>query len=339
MAIGELNQAATQHVNPGQLFPCLSKREAVMSSRIEGTHTTLQEAFVGSGIEEEDPDRHEVLNYELALQLGIQAMGKGRSLGFPLIKELHVRLLSGVRGRNKKPGAYREAQVLLGSGHAIESARFVPPPPTAILGCLEELQAWMSRPIEDMHQLVRIALTHYQFETIHPFEDGNGRIGRLLIALQFLSEGLVKVPLLFVSPYLEARREDYYQALFRVSSEGAFNPWIEFFLAGVKTSAKETTTKISAIESLLREYASKVAAAKRSHQPLRLVDYLRATPFLTIPDATEVLEVSSTVARNTVKALVDLEILEPTGFQRMSSRKGVNPDYYYCPRLWEIVSS
>ncbi len=339
MAIGRLNQAAIQHLNPDQLIPSLSKREAVMSSRIEGTRTTLQEVFVSQDGDEDNPDKHEVLNYELTLRSGVEALKSGRKLGFSLLKELHHQLLQGVRGENKNPGAYRRDQVFLGSGANIQSAKFVPPRPTAVDGCMEDLQIWMGETQGNLPVLVKIALTHYQFEVIHPFSDGNGRIGRLLIALQFLAEDIVQTPLLYVSPYLEARRDDYYRKLFNVSSKGDFNAWIEFFLRSVHDTAVETMNKITAIEALLHSFTQLVAEATQSHNPLRLVECLRISPFITIPDAATLLHTATHNARNAVKVLTDLGILQNLKIPKKTRKRGKNPDYYYCSAMWEIIDS
>jgi Fic family protein len=340
-ALGRLGEGAQLLPDPGLFIAPLQKQEAVLSSRIEGTRTTLEEALFDEavGSTSGDEDLAEVRNYLRALQAGHAALARGRPLTVGLVLELHAELLRGVRGEDRAPGAFRTTQVWLGGEESrfdVRRARFVPPPPAEVARCMRELgDTWSSRALGD--PLIRIALTHYQLETIHPFADGNGRIGRLLVSLQVLHEGLLERPWLYVSPFLEARREEYYRLLFRVSARGEHLEWVEFFLEAVRHASRHTLDKIRTLHRLDREYRVRLERVQ-SPNPLRLLDLLQRTPVLTVAHARRHLGVSHNTARAAVDRLVEARVLEPVAWTPPSAR-GRPPVLYACTDIVRLVGS
>lgn len=256
-------------INPAILLAPLTTQEAVLSSRIEGTVATLSEVLELGGMIEErtelQKDIREILNYRRAMGVAIDSL-RDRPLSLHLIRELHAILLDSVRGRHKNPGSFREGQNFVGPpGAGIERASYVPPDALTMRDRLDNLEAYLRRDDED--PLVQTAIVHAQFELIHPFADGNGRIGRLLIPLQLHARGFLATPMFYVSAYLEAHRDAYYDALAGLSARAAWDDWIEFFLVAVIEQAQENQTKASQILSLhelskrkLRELHSEYAA-------------------------------------------------------------------------------
>ncbi len=293
--IGELVEGIRTLPAADLLIKPIRKREAVLSSRIEGTETTLEEAFFddATGLEptDIDDDRLEIRNYERALQHGIDALRNGQPLSTYLLRSLHKTLLSGgVRGEGKYPGELRTDQVYLGNkAGGIKRARFVPPPPLHVEPCLERMRGYLdTKDTADDDPLVRVALAHYQFETIHPFNDGNGRVGRLLIALQLVHEGVMREPWLFVSSALEARRDEYYDHLLLVSQKGTFTEWVEFFLDAVIDAASDTVARVHRLRDLQEGFANRLKDL-RTQLPLRLANSLFSFPFVTAELAGELL--------------------------------------------------
>ncbi len=339
--LGRLGEGGKLLPNPGLFISLLQKREAVLSGRIEGTRTTLQEALEDDayGSISEDEDQVEVRNYSRALQAGHRAMEEGRDLTVGLILDLHAILLRGARGGDKAPGAFRNTQVWLGpeeSRNDIHEARFVPAPPREVAGCMRALErAWSSSALSD--PLIRIALTHYQLETIHPFVDGNGRIGRLVISLQVLHEKLLDRPWLYVSPFLEARREQYYDRLYRVSTRGEFGAWIDFFLAAVRDSSRSTLGKIHSLHALDQEYRDRLKQSQ-SRTPVRLLELLQRNPVITVPLAQSNLEVAQNTAKTAVDRLVDAGIVSRVA-RRLSTPKGRPPVVYACKDILQLLES
>ena len=320
----------------------LQQQEAVMSSRIEGTRTTLEEVFAqeASGLTQEtNKGSQEVRNYSEALAAGLKAMAEGRPLTFSLVKELHRVLLANVRGSDKTPGLYRTAQVWIGESESINNihrARFVPPPPEHVQPCIDELEKYLAERTED-DGLVRLALAHYQFETIHPFNDGNGRAGRLLIVLQSIQEKLQDRQWLYMSPYIESRRQEYYDRLLEVSLTGNYDRWISFFLVAVRESAAQTAEKITDLRNLMEDYRGRLTGGT-TRTPLELLNVLQRIPYVTTSLAQLLLSVQSPrTARTAIDRLVAAGILEEVPWKHRGGM-GRPAAVYRCKDIIDLIN-
>jgi Fic family protein len=254
----------------------------VYSSRIEGTQSTLGEllaAEAGAAVERSPDDLHEVANYVVALEFGIERL-KTLPLSLRLVRELHEKLMGGVRGHHATPGEFRRTQNWIGRpGDTLAQASFVPPPPDSVG---EYLSAW-EKFLHDrmLPPLVHAALAHYQFETIHPFLDGNGRVGRLLITLELCERNVLPAPLLYLSAFFEATRADYYGGLRGVSERGDWVGWIQYFLNGVARQAEDALNRAERINSLLTRWRAKLAGDAGAKVAFRMADLLGGNPFVT----------------------------------------------------------
>lgn len=324
-ALGRLTgtlRAAQRQVNPHLITAPLLRREAISSSRIEGTNTTPEQLV----LMEIDPDEargvdavaetKEVLNYIAALHHGFDRLPK-LPISLRLIQELHEILMRSVRGDAERPGELRTVQNFIGTGRDIRAARFVPPPVSELRRCLDELERYVHDPEVTLPHLVRLALVHYQFEAIHPFRDGNGRVGRLLIPLLLCTYEKIEAPVLYMSPHLERHRSKYTDLLLRVSQKGDFSSWIEFFLESVQGSADESTARAEALLELRETYHRKLHSARSSTLLLKLVDALFERPSMTLADAAKILSVTPASAGATITKLAHAGIIsEVTGQKR-----------------------
>lgn len=296
------------------------QREAVYSSYIEGTVASLTDLIqfeVSREVEREIPDVREVSNYVHTLEFGLDQL-RTRQLSLELICELHGRLMAGVRGQGANAGRFREMQNWIGSPRSgVEQARYVPPPPgRVLLNSLGALEAYINAPTE-LPKLVRAALVHYQFEAIHPFADGNGRIGRLLISLLLCRDQLLAQPLLSLSAYFERNRREYYDHLFSVSSRGTWEYWISFVLLGVRDEARAALERADRLIALRNEFRQTIQRSSVPARLLDLVDQLFASPIVRVADVHIKLKVNRRTALSYVNKLVSLGILEETtGKQR-----------------------
>jgi Fic family protein len=316
-ALGQL--AALGHVvpNPRLLMASFKRREAVLSSRIEGTRTDVDDLYlfeVAAG-SREGSDAQEVVNYLEALDYGIERIGS-LPLSRRLLCEMHRILMKGVRGGSRKPGAFRRTQNWIGTvGSAIEDARYVPPPPAEMNDALDSFEAYLNRP-SPLPPLVRLAIVHYQFEAIHPFEDGNGRIGRLLVTLMLCMDGLLPGPLLYISDSLERRRAVYYDHLLAVSTASSWKQWISFFLQAVTESALDGRIRAVKLIDLHRSLREKYVN-ERSTLPLQLLDILFLSPAITMTSLSTQLNVTAKTAQRLINRFVEHGILrEVTGHAR-----------------------
>lgn len=251
-------------------------------------------------------------NYVRALEHGLQRLGD-LPVCKRLIQEMHRVLLEGVRGGRDRPGEFRDVQNLIGKpGEAEHLARFVPPPVAEMNVALDALDRFISRPIGERHwsPLLDIALIHYQFEAIHPFRDGNGRIGRLLITLLMCERGLLPQPLLYLSAYFERHREVYMNHLLAVSQQGAWIEWIDFFLRGLIDEGSDALRRLDALLGLWNDYRRRLQTTRTSALALRLIDRLFAVPALSIPRAARLLQVTHRAAQMNVDKLVDAGVLK-----------------------------
>lgn len=266
--------------NPEILLAPLILREAVLSSRIEGTEASLSEVLqheAGEHFEEhKEQDIQEIVNYRKALIFAENRL-KGRPLSLNLFKEIHAILLDSVRGHNRGRGTFRRIQNWIGPpGCSIEQATYVPPDPSKLMNYLDAWEKYIHR--EEKDPLVQLAIIHAQFEIIHPFLDGNGRIGRILIPLFLTEKGMLSRPMFYLSAYLEAKRGQYYSHLRGITADNNWQTWVKFFLQGIIEQSRENTDKASRIRDLYNTMKQKVVEATRSQYALATLDALFARP-------------------------------------------------------------
>lgn len=321
LELEKLNVASALVQSPEWFIYGFVRREAVLSSRIEGTQASLSDLIsyeAGVLTEEKAPDVREVCNYLDALNLARKELARpqGLPLSLRLIRSAHKKLLTGVRGADRQPGRFRRSQNWVG-GTRPGNAVFVPPPPDQMPACLDALEKYLHDE-NNISPLVRAGLIHVQFETIHPFLDGNGRVGRLLITLLLEQWGLLDKPLLYLSLFFMRHRQEYYNRLSAVRTDGDWEGWTGFFLEGISTTAREATSLASALFSLFEHDREKVLESPASSvAALRLFEKLPAKPLLTIALAVEILEISKPTAIKAVSLLAELGILhELTGRKR-----------------------
>ena len=322
--IGRLAGEGGRLPNPHVLMRPFIRREAVLSSKIEGTQATLGEllaAEAGAVVDRSPEDLKEVGNYVVALEHGISLL-RELPLSVCLVRELHKKLMEGVRGQHATPGLFRKTQNWIGRpGSTLATASFIPPPPGEVEPCLAALEKFLHT--SNLPPLVTIALAHYQFEAIHPFLDGNGRVGRLLITLYLIERRILPTPLLYLSAFFEASRRDYYEGLRGVSERGAWQDWLEYFLQGIARMSEDAMNRATRINDLLTEWRRKLAGHS-TNTPLRVVDLLAANPFLTITGAASQLKLAFTTAQRAIERLEQNDIL-----QQVSDAKR---DRVYCAR-------
>jgi Fic family protein len=313
-ALAELSGRGAQLPNPHLLIGSYVRREAVSSSRIEGTRTTLAELLIDevapdAGTAEPD-DAQEVHNYVLALEYGVRRL-KRLPLSLRLVRELHARLMRGVRGEHATPGEFRRSQNWIGhAGSTPATATYVPPPPDEMHECLAQWERFLHER-DRLPELVQCALMHEQFEAIHPFLDGNGRVGRLLITLFLIERGRLSQPLLYLSDFIDEHRQEYYKRLQAVRMEGDWPGWVAYFLTGVEQTSRRALTQA---KQLLKLRADLERRLRETPRLVALVDGLFLNPYLTVARAQKTLGVSNPTARQAVQRLHDLGIIvELTG--------------------------
>jgi Fic family protein len=312
-ALGTLVGIARLLPNPHVLTTPFMRREAVLSSRIEGTEASFADlvVFEAAGEPETDhPDVREVFNYVSALEHGRQRL-RDLPLSLRFIRELHGKLMEGVRGGNKQPGEFRAVQNWIGGpGSDLSSATYVPPPVPEMHAALDAFERYLHEK-SDIPPLIRAALIHYQFEAIHPFLDGNGRIGRLLVFFVLHLEHVLEEPLLYLSAYFERNREEYYRRLLDVSLRGGWQKWIEFFLRGVAEQANDAVDLTRALLALSERYKRRIATARNAGSLSMLIDVLMRVPVLRVTGVANLLGISYPAAKKTVQRLVAENIVAP----------------------------
>ena len=318
-ALSELAGVGRTMPNPHLLIGPFVRREAVLSSRIEGTQANITDLYayeVGQlplpGVEPAPPesDVREVLNYVRALEYGLERLDT-LPVSLRLIRELHERLMAGVRGEYATPGEFRRSQNWVGPPICtLNEATFVPPPVPQMHEALDAFEKYLHG--DDVYPpLVRLALIHHQFEAIHPFVDGNGRIGRLLFSLLLVEWELLPLPLLYLSAYFYRYRQDYYDLLLAVSERGAWRDWVLFFLRGVTDQAQDAIVCAKQLQDLQIAWRERLMQARTSALLVRLADGLFTSPIITIPEAQRLLNVTYHSARRNVEKLVTAGILQP----------------------------
>ena len=311
--IGRLAGEGSRLPNPHVLIRPFVRREAVLSSKIEGTQATLGELLAteaGAVVDRSPEDLREVGNYVVALEHGISRL-KMLPLCVRLVSELHEELMTSVAGHQAAPGRFRTIQNWIGApGSTIETASYIPPPPGEVQPCLAKWEKFLHE--SALPPLVTIALAHYQFEAIHPFLDGNGRVGRLLITLFLIERQILPTPLLYLSAFFEASRRDYYDRLRRASERGAWNEWMEYFLLGVARMSEDALNRAVRINELLAQWQKKVSGDS-TNTPLRVVELLGANPFITAKGAAERLGIAFTTAQRAIQRLQRIGVLKLVG--------------------------
>jgi Fic family protein len=319
-ALGRLDGIASVLPDPSLFLYMYVRKEALLSSQIEGTQSSLSdlllfEAEEAPGVPLSDPQ--EVSNYVAAMIHGLERLREGFPLSPRLIREIHAVLLSKGRGQDKDPGEFRRSQNWIG-GTRPGNAMFVPPPPHEVMPAMGGLETFIHADTPNLPILVKAALAHVQFETIHPFLDGNGRLGRLLITFMLCERNVLREPLLFLSLYFKQHRKTYYDLLQSVRQQGAWEDWLEFFLTGVTETASLGTSTAQRMLQLFTEDHRKIEALGRSaSNPLRLHQLLQRRTLITIPETARLLKLSQPTVTSSLKHLIDLGIVrEMTGRQR-----------------------
>jgi len=300
-------------VNPEILLSPLITREAVLSSKIEGTQATLDEVLTyDAGItfsnEQKEKDIQEIVNYRSALIQAEKILLK-RPLDLFLVRQIHQTLIKSVRGENKRPGEFRKIQNWIGTpGQPIEKARFIPPEPQLIPEFMEKLEKFLQR--NDLEILIQTALLHAQFEIIHPFLDGNGRVGRLLIPLfLFYKKHLIR-PMFYLSEYFEKNREFYYQKLSAISKENDWTGWVEFFLSAVKYQAEANSRKLNKILQLYNLLKERIVAITHSQYSILILDAIFKMPIFTSSEIIKRTQIPKQTLLPQLKKLQQAKILQ-----------------------------
>jgi Fic family protein len=306
--LGMLAREGVRLPNPHLLMRPFIAREAVLSSKIEGTQATLGEILAqeaGIQVDRNPDDIREVLNYIVALEYGVKRL-KDLPLCLRLLKEIHENLMQGVRGAHATPGEFRRSQNWIGSpGCTLNTAKYVPPTPEELMNCLSSFEKFLH--FKTLPPLIHIAMCHYQFEAIHPFLDGNGRMGRLLITLLLIERKVLPTPVLYLSAFFEATRDEYYRQLYNVSSNGTWNDWILYFLHGVTIQASDVLSRAERINTLIVDWQIQVGQSEGvAHL---IVKQLAVNPYITAKKASETLGVAFTTAQRAITKLENLGIL------------------------------
>jgi Fic family protein len=317
LALGTLSGLGETLLNPHLLIYPFVRKEAVLSSRIEGTQSSLSDLLLFEATKaEKQRDVREVQNYVRAMEHGLKRLEE-LPLSLRLIRELHAILMEDVRGERATPGEFRQSQNWIGiPGCTLNEATFVPPPVAEMKKALDQLEKFLHSDTQ-LPSLAELALIHYQFETIHPFLDGNGRIGRLLITLFLCQRGILNKPLLYLSAFFERHRQEYYQSLLDVSQSGAWRQWIEFFLQAVVEQSDDAVKRARQLLDLHRNYYQTSLGKRLPPTAVELVELIFLRPVLNTRVVQEYLKVTFPAAQKAIKALIEEGILaEITGGKR-----------------------
>ena len=310
-ALSELSGLGRTLPNPHLLIAPYVRREAVLSSRIEGTRASLSDLLIDElgnapAIPSNVDDVKEVRNYIAALEHGLTRLNEF-PLSLRLVREIHERLMRGVRGDKATPGEFRRSQNWIGpQGSSPATAPYVPPPALEMHECLHDWETFLHNR-ETLPDLIHAAIAHAQFEAIHPFLDGNGRVGRLLITLELIERGRLAQPLLYLSAFIEANRQDYYDLLQRIRTHGDWAAWIRYFLTGVAQTAKQASKQAMSLIELRETLRAKLLDKPRAQL---LIDELFKNPYVTVASAQKLLGVSNPTARAVINELSARGILE-----------------------------
>jgi Fic family protein len=323
LQLGNLSGIGKLIPNPHLLISPYIRREAVLSSRIEGTQASILDVFryeAEGKIDENEKDSKritEVVNYIRALNECLDAVKNGKNIDIQMIKNAHRILMTGVRGQELNPGEVRDVQNWIGvPGTKIQDATYVPPPPEYIHELLKKLEEFINNTPGRIPVLIQCAMIHYQFEAIHPFKDGNGRIGRLLIPVLLSQRKLLDQPLLYLSVFIEQNKTEYYSLLQNISQNSDWIKWIKFFLHGVITQARDAVDNIQKLITLRKEYEKRLDARKASHSMSKIVDFLFSNPIITVSRAKNYVGITYHSAQNAILSLKEMGILQERGYKQ-----------------------
>ena len=330
-SISNLSGMGRRLRNPNLLILPYLKKEAVLSSEIEGTRTSLSEVLLEEKEKKKstDEDLKEVNNYIRALEIGLNEI-KNKPISEDLIKKLHSILLNSVRGENKEPGKYKTYQNHIGSSLEIFEAKFVPASPETTPKLMENLVEYINNSKKST-ELIKAGIMHYQFETIHPFRDGNGRIGRLLISLFLCNTKILSQPLLYLSAYLKKYQKEYNQRLFNVSSKGEIENWLKFFLKAIKIQSDEALEKAIQLDNYYEEARKILEKNSSSTNALLVLDTLFENPFIKITEIENILTCRYPTAKNNLNILIKNKILIDY------TPKRIRDKIFYSPKISEIL--
>jgi Fic family protein len=330
-ALGRLDGATDALPDPDLFVFMYVRKEAVLSSQIEGTQASLIDVleFESQALEPENPqDVAEVVNYVAAINYGLKRL-PDLPVSLRLIREIHQELMQGVRGAEKNPGEFRRSQNWIGvGGCSLKDATYVPPPPHEMIKCLDNLEKFLHDP-QPMPVLIRVGLAHAQFETIHPFLDGNGRTGRLLITFLLCEQNILQRPLLYISYFFKKYRAEYYQHLQAVRDSGNWEDWLKFFLRGVYEVAQEAAATARKIVNLKEEHRQLLLSkmGRKSGNAIALLESLYFKPIFTVEHAEAITKLTYPNANVLVKKLIEFGLVkEITGQKR-------NRAFSYAPYL------
>jgi Fic family protein len=319
-ALGRLDGVTSILPEPELFLYMYVRKEALLSSQIEGTQSSLSDLLLfeneaAPGVPMDDV--REVSNYVAAMTHGLERLKGGFPLSLRLIREMHEILLSGARGAGKQPGAFRTSQNWIG-GTRPGNAIFVPPPVSDLMPCLDAFEKFLHADVPNMPMLIRAGLAHVQFETIHPFLDGNGRLGRLLITLMLCEAGVLKEPLLYLSLFFKVHRKTYYDMLQLVREKGDWEAWLSFFLEGIVTTADQATSAARRILDLFaRDRKTVEQLGRPAGSALRVHQLLHSRPLISASMAMQKLGLSGPTVRKSIEHLMDVGIVtEITGRKR-----------------------
>jgi Fic family protein len=331
--IGALKSLGKIIPNPNLLTAPYIRKEAVQSSRIEGTQASLSEIFYSEASREKTAhaDVPEVLNYVRAMNHGLSRIEE-LPLSLRLVREIHLKLMEGVRGERMKPGEFRTSQNWIGApGCSLAEAAYVPPPVSEMNEALGHWEKFLHEE-DQIPPLIKCALMHYQFEAIHPFLDGNGRVGRLLIAFYLYEKKHLEHPILYLSDFFERHRDEYYELLLGVSQKGDWLAWLKYFLRGVAEQSKKAEETAYKILDLQKKYRRKLQGESAAATVFQLLDMLFLNPFISLPGVVSNLEVTWPTAKSSVDKLSRLGILK-----EVSGRK--RNRIYCAEELLSILSA
>ncbi|WP_292420037.1 Fic family protein [Methanoregula sp.] len=343
--IGKANAALARYdgllqgiINPEILLSPLTIREAVLSSRIEGTQASLEEVlqFEADQAHKITPEKRldiqEIINYRSAMRVAVEDLGR-RPICANMIRDLHRILLTSVRGRDREPGEIRRIQNYIAPyGTPIERATFIPPPPNLVPDALTNWENYLHS--EERDPLVQLAVLKAQFELIHPFRDGNGRIGRMLVPIILYNKKILSTPMFYISAYLEAHRDEYYDNLLAVSRDNDWNGWIGFFLQALIEQATENNQKATAIIELYEKMKKEVPEATHSQYAVQAIDTLFSRPIFKSADFIAESKIPKPSAHRILKGLTEADILTVS-----REGKGKSPTIYRFSRLIAITES
>ena len=327
LALGKLNAISVLLPDESLFVYSYQRKEAILSSQIEGINSTLPDLFqheLRDSDHDDVSDTTEVSNYLKAASYGFELVDNGETISETMVTSMHTKLLASGRGSDMNPGRYRREQSAIQripSGDIV----FVPPPPELVQTSMDDLFAFINDPVLIRSPLLRAALAHVQFETIHPFEDGNGRLGRLLINLILTKSGILSGPSLYPSLYLKQNRERYYELLTHVRRTGDWEAWVTFFLTGIKTSAEEAFETANRLSEMLRQDKRRVeTSGRRANSTLRVLDALARHPILSMNQAARLTNLSYPTVSSA------MERMESMGITREFTGMSRNRQYVYA---------